>query len=199
MIRTIATIVLAGGLALSSGCGQPDKREDQFYTSGSAEADQRAEQRIIKDEQLQGEDAKNVKPSLYKRLGEEKGITMIVDDFVPRVLADPRVNWERKGVKSGGVLGIGKTNEEWQASGENVAKLKKHLVEFLSVATGGPTQYGGGEMKGVHAGMGVTNVQFNAAVGDFKQSMDNLKVPVDEQREVLAIIETTREQIVEER
>lgn len=199
MTRIIATLVLAGGIVFANGCGQPEKRDQDWYTSGSAEADQRAEQRIIKDKQIQGDDAEKPKPSLYERLGGEKGLTLIVDDFVARVLADPRVNWQRKGVKSGGVLGIGDTNEEWQASAENVDKLKKHLREFLAVATGGPTQYGGGEMKSVHAGMGITNVQFNAAVGDFKQSMDNLKVPVDEQRELLKIIETTREQIVEER
>lgn len=40
------------------------------------------------------------KLALFDRLGGEKGIIAIVDDFTPRVLQDPRVNWQRKGVNA---------------------------------------------------------------------------------------------------
>ena len=46
---------------------------------------------------------------------------------------------------------------EWQATPENVAMLKKHLVEFVAMATGGPQKYGGRDMKSAHAGMGITS------------------------------------------
>src|SRR5436309_15066832 len=92
------------------GCGSSQKKANEgFYTSGSREADQRAEQRIAKDKQIQGkgeskDDTKaGGKPPLYDRLGGEKGVSAIVEDFVNRAMADPRVNWERKGVKRGGI------------------------------------------------------------------------------------------------
>jgi hemoglobin len=223
-IRSVASIVLvsvlfavagAGGVG---GCGSGQKTEDRdFYTSGSRDADQRAEQRVAKDEQLKGdqaveksdgkaaEEAKkdqaaaNAKKTLYERLGGEAGVQKIVDDFVPRVLADPRVNWERKGVTRGGFSLKRNQSVEWQPTAENQARLKKHLGQFLSLATGGPTTYDGKEMKGAHAGMHISNPEFDATVGDLKATLDKLAIPTDEQKELLAIIESTRPQVVEER
>src|SRR5439155_9036631 len=95
----------------------------------------------------------DVKKSLYDRLGGEKSMTAIVDDFVARAMADPRVNWERKGVRRGGVLGVGVKSAEWKPTDDSIKQLKKHLVQFLAVATGGPTQYDGREMRSVHKGL----------------------------------------------
>lgn len=188
---------------LAAGCGSADKEDRDFHTSGSREADQRAEQRIAKTQQLRGEGADAAETDkqrpLYERLGGEKGVAAIVDDFVDRALADPRVNWERKGIERGGVLGIGGKSAEWNASAENVAQLKKHMAQFIAVATGGPAYYDGRDMKAAHAGMKITNAEFDATIGDLKAALDNLGIAVDEQKELLAIIESTRPQIAEER
>jgi hemoglobin len=192
-------------LAIAVGCGSPEKRDRDFDTSGSRDADQRAEQRISKQQQLRGEGGGDAasqqesQQSLYDRLGGEKGMTAIVNDFVDRAIADPRVNWERKGIKRGGVLGIGDKSAEWSATPDHVAVLKKHIIQFLAVATGGPTKYDGREMKDAHKGMKITNAEFDAAVGDLKASLDKLKIGTDEQKELLAIVESTRPQIAEER
>src|ERR1043165_7549018 len=73
-------LALAALMALfASGCGGSSKPAEDFTTSGSREADQRAEQRMAKSEQLsgQGQNAgqggQKAKPVLYTRLGEEKG------------------------------------------------------------------------------------------------------------------------------
>ena len=193
------------------GCGSTDRKDDEFFTSGNREADQRAEQRIAKDQQNKGDGegrggsaaaqkAQEEKKSLYERLGSEKGLQAIVDDFVARAMNDPRVNWERKGVKRGGYNPLKrKESVEWQASEEKVANLKKHMVQFLSVATGGPTSYEGKEMKQAHGGLNITNTEFDASVGDLKASLDKVGVPVAEQKELLAIVESTRAQVTEER
>ena len=214
-------------LALLSSCAWRGKQEapDDFHTSGSREADQRAEQRIAKDQQLtgQGEGNKeetkagnkpvdkpaspaapntktaNVKRPLFDRLGGDAGIAAIVDDFITRALADPRVNWERKGVESGGFLGVREKSMYWNPTGENVTRLKKHLGQFLTLATGGAPKYEGKEMKEAHAGMKITNAEFDASVGDLKATLDKLGVAVDEQKELLAVVESTRPQVVEER
>jgi hemoglobin len=198
------------GLSIACASGE-EERSDEFFTSGSREADQRAEQRMARTEQLRGGEegagggdkqddaAANAKKTLYERLGGERGMSAIVDDWIPRALADPRVNWERKGVESGGVLGIGERSVEWQATPDNVARLKKHMAQFLAVATGGPPTYEGADLKQSHANMRISNAQFDAAVGDLKATLDKLGVPADEQKELLSIIESTRPQIAAER
>jgi hemoglobin len=75
-----------------------------------------------------------------------------------------------------------------------VALLEKHLVQFLALATGGPAHYEGKDIKSTHAGP-----EFDAALGDLKASLDRLQIPNQEQKELLAIIESTRPEIVEER
>jgi hemoglobin len=198
------------------------KRHRLLHTSGSREADQRASQRMAKDEQLAGsgegageketkkseEKSKSDetgkaqaegKQSLYERVGGEPGLTKIVEDFMPRALQDPRVNWQRKGVKRGGLSLHRNDSVSWNASPENVAQLKKHLVQFFALATGGPARYEGKEIKSTHANMHITNAEFDAAVGDLKASLDKLQIANKEQKELLAIVESTRPQIVVER
>jgi hemoglobin len=200
------TTTLLALLFVGCGSGQETKERD-FSTSGSREADQRADQRMAQARQLEGrKDSESKKPGeatekkpLYDRLGGEQGVTQLVDDFVTRALADPRVNFERKGVKQGGFSIHRGKSVEWNPNAENVAKLKQHLVQFIAVATGGPSKYDGGEMKNVHAGMHIANPEFDAAVGDLKASLDKFQVPNSEQRELLAIIESTRPQVVEQR
>lgn len=211
-------VLLSLALVNFLGCGgQSGKQKDDFFTSGSREADQRATQRMAKEEQLAGEASGEKKPAstptgrterkpgeehskltLFERLGGEEGITAVVEDFVPRALADPRVNWERRG-ESGGIFRRNRTDVAWKPTEQNVATLKKHLVQFLALATGGPAQYDGKDIKAAHAGLGISNPEFDAAVGDLKASLDKLRIGTTEQKELLAIVESTRPQIVTER
>ena len=80
-----------------------------------------------------------------------------------------------------------------------MVNLKKHLVQFIVLATGGPPHYDGKEMKSAHAGMKIGNPEFDAALGDLKASLDTLQIPNKEQKELLSIIESTRPQIVTQR
>lgn len=124
--------------------------------------------------------------SLYDRLGGERAIGAVVDDFIPRASANPRVNFARKG-----------TTKVWEATPENIARVRKGLVEFIGSATGGPQKYAGKPMKEAHAGMRITGAQFDAAAADLAASLDALKVPRAERDELLALVATTRADIVE--
>jgi hemoglobin len=126
--------------------------------------------------------------TLYERLGGEPAIKAVVDDFVARAAGDPKVNFTRKG-----------TAAEWEASAEKVAVLKKHLVQFVSMVTGGPKKYEGRDMKAVHKGMMITDAEFNALAADLKATLDKFKVPEKEQKELLAIVGSTRDAIVEKK
>ena len=225
-LRTFIPLSLVVLCIIGFGCGTAkEKKDTDFFTSGSREADQRASQRMAKDEQLSGsgegagektkkktqssdekseQDTNKValaveKISLFERLGGEAGITKIVDDFLPRALQDPRVNWHRKGVKRGGFSFNRNQPATWNATPEKVAQLKKHFIQFFSLATGGPARYEGKNLKPAHASMHISNSEFDAAVGDLKASLDKLQIPNKEQKELLAIAESTRPQIVVER
>ena len=125
--------------------------------------------------------------SLYDRLGGENAITAVVDDFVNRGAANPKVNFTRKGVPG----------HEWSATPQNVEKLKRQLVEFIAANTGGPQKYTGRDMVTVHKGMKITNAEFDALAGDLKASLDKFNVPQKEQQELLTIVGSTKPQIVE--
>jgi hemoglobin len=105
------------------------------------------------------------------------------------------VNWQRKGVSTGGWFSRGES-VSWAPTPENIARLQKHFVQFLALATGGPAQYDGKQLQSSHADMKISNPEFDAAIGDLKASLDKLQIPDQEQKELLAIIESTRPQIV---
>jgi hemoglobin len=228
LVLVLALAVLAA-LVVLSGCGstKAQQKNKEFFTSGSQEADQRASQRMAQSEQLTGSGEKNVKETstpepaqagspgsesatntaprvegklaLFDRLGGAAGISNIVADFLPRAMQDPRVNWDRKDVTRGGISFHRDESVTWDASRASVALLTRHIIEFLSLATGGPAHYDGKEMKESHARLHISNAEFDATVGDLKASLDRLQIPNTEQKELLAIVESTRPEIVTER
>src|SRR5262245_45509265 len=57
LLQPVFLSLLAGLLAFGSGCagGKKEQKKDEFFTSGSREADQRASQKMAQAEQLSGE------------------------------------------------------------------------------------------------------------------------------------------------
>lgn len=200
-------LLAAGLLACSTGCATKsaqEKRKENF-TSGSAEADRRAENAVpnvdVDTEKKGSEKDEEETPkaqTLYQRLGEEAGIRRIVGDFIQRVLEDPRVNWTRQGVSKRTWFGREKASE-WQATPQNVERLKKHFVQFISLAAGGPSNYQGKPLRPSHLKMQITKAEFEAVIGDLKASLDKLQISADVQKDLLSVFESTRQQIVVER
>ena len=105
---------------------------------------------------------------LYDRLGGQKAVVAVVEDFVDRVAADGRIN-------------IRFTNT-------NIPRLKSLLVEFVCMATGGPCKYSGVDMGTSHAGMELVDEEFTALVDDLAATLDKLKVPAREKGELLGAL-----------
>lgn len=124
--------------------------------------------------------------SLYSRLGGEAAISAVVDDFVARGAANPAVHFSREG-----------TERHWAGTPEQVARLKRGLVLFICQATGGPQKYEGRDMRTLHAGMNITGAEFDALADDLRASLDKLNVPARERDELMAVVATTRTDIVE--
>ena len=104
-------------------------------------------------------------PSLYERLGGKPAIVAVVDDFICNVAADERINGRFAGAVS--------------------PRRKASLVDQICEAAGGPCVDTGPAMRSAHAGMGITDAELDALVGDLVRSLDRFAVPAREQNELL--------------
>jgi len=129
---------------------------------------------------------KEPQQTLYERMGGEATIVAVVDDLLSRAIADPALNFTRKG-----------TSHEWQPTPENLALLKTRLIQFLGTATGGPQRYEGQDLRTSHRDMHLTAKEFNAFVKDCRASLEHAGVKDKERKEVLEILESARGSIVE--
>src|SRR4029079_6048909 len=80
------------------------------------------------------------------------------------------------------------TPKEWKPTPENVEHLKKGFVDLLGMVTGGPQKDTGKSRKELHAGMQITQAEFDAAAADLKATLNKLKVPAREQDELMKIV-----------
>lgn len=123
---------------------------------------------------------KDAQQSLYKRLGGYDAIAAVVDDFVQRLATDPQLGRFFQG-----------------HSVSSVKKIRQLVVDQLCEATGGPCYYTGRDMKTAHAGMGISEADWDASVKHLVATLDKFKVPEKEKNEVLGAISTMKDQIVE--
>lgn len=114
--------------------------------------------------------------SVYKAFHEQAGIDRIIDDFVARVTADPRIA------------------ERFQ--GANLVRLRLELKQQVCYLTGGPCSYTGKDMKTAHAGMNLENKDFNALAEDLQLSMDKEQVDFHAQNRLLAKLAPMQRAIV---
>lgn len=89
--------------------------------------------------------------SAYNSLGAETGLRSAVDQFYDRVHADPSLAQYFAGV--------------------DMPTLKRHQVDLLSAATGGPHKYAGRDMAAAHAGLDITDEAFDRVVGHLNATL----------------------------
>jgi hemoglobin len=114
--------------------------------------------------------------TLWDRLGGEPAVTVVVDDFIANVAADPVINQ--------------------RFARTDMSKLKKLLVEQICEATGGGCKYTGRTMRESHRGQKVTAAEFNAMGGDMLKSLEKFKVPQREKDELMALLGSMSPEIV---
>ena len=122
------------------------------------------------------------RPSLYERLGGVYSIAVVVDDFIDRVMADPRLN----------------ANPAVDEAHHKVppAGFKYLVTEMVCWAAGGPQRYTGRSMLDSHRHLNITPAEWDAFLDDFRQTLDRFRVPADEQAELRAIVQSTYADIV---
>jgi hemoglobin len=121
-------------------------------------------------------------PTLYERLGGAPAIAMVVDDIIERAYVDP----------------VFVANKKIHAAHMGFPKpiYKFNATCLACQAFGGPKIYMGRSLKDAHWHLNITETEWQALIKIFRDSMTSFKVPAKEQSEVLAIIESTKGDIV---
>jgi hemoglobin len=120
--------------------------------------------------------------SLYDRLGGLRAISLVVSDFMtefaadPLVLANPAVR-ERK-------------------SPENLPYINHQVTTLVCQVTGGPCVYTGMELGPAHAGLNVSQAEWDRMAEIFAGTLAKYGVPEREQEELFEILGASHGEIV---
>jgi hemoglobin len=117
--------------------------------------------------------------TLYQRLGGYDAIAAVTDDFIGRMAADPQLGRFFVGHSEG-----------------SLKKIRQLVVDQLCEATGGPCYYTGRDMKSAHAGMGISEADWDAAVNHLVATLEKFQVPQREKDEVLGAVSSFKADIV---
>jgi hemoglobin len=123
-----------------------------------------------------------VQKPLFDRLGGLKGITVVVDDFIDRLVTNETLN-KNPAINAG-------------RKSSPPPYLKFQVSQLVCEAAGGPCTYTGKGMRESHAHLIIAGKEWEIMVSEFKKSLDRFKVPAGEQKELLEIVEKTRDDIV---
>jgi hemoglobin len=113
---------------------------------------------------------------LYKAFGEKPGLVSLMDDFMVRLLDDPR------------------TGPHFKPA--NQQRIKEQLVEQFCALGGGPCVYKGADMKTSHANLDIKKSDFHALVEVLQASMDAKGIPFRKQGEMLALLAPMNRDII---
>lgn len=120
--------------------------------------------------------------TLYNRLGGVYAIATVVDDFIDRIMDDPRINANAK---------VDEAHHKVSRAG-----FKYLVTEMVCWATGGPQKYSGRNMHDSHAHLAITEGEWQVFLADFRTTLDKFAVPATEQAELVAIVDSTKKDIV---
>ena len=120
--------------------------------------------------------------SLYDRLGGVYAIAVVVDDFIDRIMVDPRLNANPR---------VDEAHHRVSPQG-----FKYYVTEMLCWAAGGPQTYSGRSMLDTHRDLRITADEWDAFMDDLDQTLTKFAVPEAERGEVVAIVESTKADIV---
>lgn len=122
----------------------------------------------------------NKSKSLYERLGGYDAIAAVVNNLIPRLMADEQLGrfWAHRG-------------------DDGVQREKQLLVDFLCNASGGPMYYTGRDMTLAHRGMRISSSDWQRFVEHLEQTLASFELPDSEVTDVMTFIASTKNEIVE--
>lgn len=118
--------------------------------------------------------------SLYERLGGYDGIAVFANDLVSRLQGDELLGrfWQNR-------------------SDDSIVREKQLLIDYLCENSGGQVYYTGRDMKLSHAGMKISEADWESFLTHAGATMEALQVPKQECDDVVAFVLSLKEDIVE--
>lgn len=118
--------------------------------------------------------------SLYARLGGYDALAAVANALLPRLQGDDKLRrfWDHRG-------------------DDGIEREKQLLIDFLSAESGGPMLYTGRDMLTAHKGMQIDEDDWERLIGHLTETLGSFNVPEQETSEVLAFIESTKQEITE--
>ena len=117
--------------------------------------------------------------SLYQRLGGYDALAAVSDDFIGRLAGDPSLGRFFQGHAT-----------------SSLHHIRQLIVDQLCAATGGPCYYTGRDMKTAHAGLAITEADWDTTVKHLVATLDRFNVPPREKQEVLTAVSGFKPDIV---
>jgi hemoglobin len=114
--------------------------------------------------------------SIYDSIGGVPAVHAAVDDFYNRVLGDSSLAPFFSGV--------------------DMDKLKAHQRSFIAAAIGGSEIYDGRDMGAAHAGLGISDANFDSVVSHLAATLTSLSVPENIIGQIGAALSPLRSDIV---
>jgi hemoglobin len=139
------------------------------------------EKHLKPQKEMQNMSSAASKESLYSRLGGYDAIAAVANDLLPRLRSDPQLGrfWNNR-------------------AEDSIMREKQLLIDFLCANAGGPMYYRGRDMQLSHRGMGVSERDWNVFLGHAAATLAKFNVPEAEQREVIAFVQSLKNDIVEQ-
>jgi hemoglobin len=128
----------------------------------------------------QAKPAPETEKTLYQRLGGYDAIAAVTDDFLGRMLADPRLSRFFSGLST-----------------DSRNRVRQLIVDLLCRVADGPCNYTGRAMKTTHTGLGITAADWQQAATLLTASLDKFHVAKREKEDVLGYVGLLRPDIVE--
>ena len=122
--------------------------------------------------------------SLYQRLGGIYPIASVVDVFIDLLYHNDVLN-ENPAIREA-------------RARVPLPGLKYHVTAMVCQATGGPCEYTGRSMKEAHAHLNIDEREWQAMLSDLRRTLNDFQVPEGEQEELIAIVQSTKDDIVVE-
>jgi hemoglobin len=114
--------------------------------------------------------------SIYAKIGGAPAVSAAVDDFYVRVTGDPEL--------------------AHYFDAADMARLKGHQRAFIASALGGPEVYEGRDMSTAHAGLGISDEEFDRVVQHLVATLTSLGVDQGTIGEIGAALVPLKDQVV---
>ncbi len=122
------------------------------------------------------EETQTMTKTLLQELGGRDAVELVVAAFYEKVMSDPLLKGYFRGVQ--------------------MSRLYQSQIDFFCAALGEPDAYGGRDLRTVHAGMNISDTEFNATAMHLTQALAECGVGQPHIDRVIALIAPLRSDVV---